>query len=167
MGVFLKFLIFFLLLSTHAFARDLDKLYKKTDFKIGAQKFTAYIADDEGGRENGLMFIEKIPENTGMLFVFEEERPLNFWMKNTLIPLSIGFFDHQGVLIDIQEMRTAIMELKPPTYPSKGPALFALEMNPGWFEKHGIKIGSRLERPMKSPSALLNRELPLPKATRH
>lgn len=161
--------VFFLISSFAAGARNLDKLYKKADFKIGENKFTAYIADDEKGREDGLMFIKKIPDDTGMLFVFERERPLAFWMKNTLIPLAIGFFDHGGVLIDIQEMKVAnsIMELSPPSYPSKGPAAFALEMNAGWFSKHKIKTGSRLERLAKSPSKLLDENLPLQKSARH
>ena len=80
-----------LFISFFASARDLDKLYEKAAFKLGTSKFEAYIADDESKREQGLMFIEKMPENTGMLFVFDSERPLGFWMKNTFIPLSIAF----------------------------------------------------------------------------
>lgn len=171
MGIVLKkIILFFILFSSFASsARNLDKLYKKADFKIGENKFTAYIADDEKGREEGLMFIKKLPDDTGMLFVFERERPLAFWMKNTLIPLSIGYFDHSGILIDIQEMKvaTSIMDLSPPSYPSQGPALFALEMNARWFSKHKIKTGSRLERLGKSPSRLLEENLPLRKSARH
>jgi uncharacterized membrane protein (UPF0127 family) len=173
MGEFLKniFLawVFFSIVSPAAFARDLDKLYAKSEFKIGTHKFSAYIADDESLRAQGLMFIEKIPDDGGMLFVFEDERPLGFWMKNTLIPLSIGFFDARGVLIDIQEMKVAasIMEMSPPSYQSKGPALFALEMNTGWFARHAIKTGSHLVRLTKSNSRLLNQKLPLPKSARH
>ncbi|MGZ3721677.1 MAG: DUF192 domain-containing protein [Bdellovibrionales bacterium] len=163
----IAFLILFSCGAVHA--RDLNKLYSKADFKIGTQKFSAYVADDEERRAQGLMFIEKMPENTGMLFVFEDERVLGFWMKNTLIPLSIGFFDAKGVLIDIQEMKVAasIMEVSPPSYKSNGAAAFALEMNTGWFAKHGIKTGSHLVRLTKSNSTLLNEKLPLPKSTRH
>jgi uncharacterized protein len=168
-GEFLKLLALFLIFSQPLFARDLNKLYGKAEFKLAAQKFNAYIADDEDRRAQGLMFIEKLPENTGMLFVFEEERPLGFWMKNTLIPLAIGFFDANGVLIDIQEMKVAssIMEVNPPSYQSRGPALFALEMNTGWFAKHKIKNGSRLTRLSKLKSKLLDEKLPLPKSARH
>jgi uncharacterized membrane protein (UPF0127 family) len=173
MGEFLKLLTATVALtfifSGGAFARDLDKLYGKSEFKIGTQKFSAYVADNEDRRAQGLMFIEKMPENSGMLFVFEEVRPLAFWMKNTLIPLAIGFFDANGVLIDIQEMKVAssIMEVDPPSYQSRGPALFALEMNTGWFAKHKIKNGSRLVRLTKLKSQLLDEKLPLPKSTGH
>lgn len=155
-----------LFFSQNTFARDLDKLFQKVQFKIGVEKFSAFIADSDEGRAQGLMFIEKMPDNAGMLFVFEEERPLGFWMKNTLIPLSIGFFDKKAVLTDVQEMKVAgsIMELSPPSYQSKGPALFALEMNAGWFLRHKIKPGARLVRLEKSASQALNEKLPLPKS---
>jgi len=169
-GVILKYaLLAFFFITAAVNARDLDKLYKKADLRIGPQKISAYIADDEEGRAQGLMFIEKMPENVGMIFVFEEERPLSFWMKNTLIPLSIGFFDAKGKLIDIQEMSVAnsIMEKQPPSYPSKGPAMFALEMNTGWFSRHKIKVGVKLARLADTPSKLFNEELPKQKSARH
>ena len=166
--VFISALAVSQVFTVHAFARDLAKLYTKADFKIASQKFTAYIADDDDRRGQGLMQIEKIPENTGMLFVFETERVQGFWMKNTLIPLSIGFFNEKGLLIDVQEMQTgSLMEMSPPSYRSRGPALFALEMNTGWFQRHGIKIGSQLIRVSKSTSQILNEKLPLPKSPRH
>lgn len=141
-------------------ARDLDRLYEKAQFKLGAARFTAYIADDEQKRAQGLMNVGSLPENTGMLFVFEREQPLNFWMKNTLIPLSIGFFSGQGKLIDQQEMTPgSIMSLSVPTYKSRKDGMFALEMNAGWFAKHKVKEGARLELLSKSKSALLKSKL--------
>ena len=106
------------------------------------------------------MYIEKLPENTGMLFVFEQEQPLNFWMKNTLIPLSIGFFSGKGKLVDQQEMRPgSVMSLDIPTYKSRKDGMFALEMNAGWFGKHKVKDGAQLELVSKSKSALLKSKL--------
>ncbi len=150
-----------LVVSITAAPRDLDKLYKKADFKVGEKTFSAYLADDEAKRAQGLMFIEEIPADVGMLFIFEQVQPLGFWMKNTVIPLNIGFFDEGGVLIDIQEMKIAgsLMDLQPPTYQSRGPALFALEMNTGWFARHKIKTGSHLQLVSKSPSPLLSKLL--------
>jgi hypothetical protein len=138
-------------------ARDLDQLYEKVAFKLGGQSVQLYIADDDSRREQGLMYIEKLPENTGMLFVFEEERPLAFWMKNTLLPLAIGFFDHTGKLVDVQEMSVAssMMSTDIPTYSSRAPAQLALEMNREWFTRHKIKVGSRLELTGKAKSTLL------------
>ncbi|NJL23984.1 MAG: hypothetical protein HC902_01530, partial [Calothrix sp. SM1_5_4] len=133
MAGFLKALVFTFCFP--ALARDLDKFYEKTAFKIGAVKFEAYVADDESKRAQGLMFIKEMAPDTGMLFVFEREQSLGFWMKNTLIPLAIGFFDRDGVLIEVQEMKVAssLMTLDVPSYRSRAPALFALEMNSGWF----------------------------------
>lgn len=142
-------------------ARDLDKLYEKTKMRVGSKTIDAYIADDDLGREHGLMYVTSLPENTGMLFVFESERPLGFWMKNTLIPLAIGFFDKTGKLVDIQEMEVAsAMDLQPPSYRSRSSARFALEMNKAWFAKNKIKVGDRLKLsgPVKSP--LLKSALP-------
>ena len=145
-----------------AHARDLDKLYEKAKFRLGKKEFTAYVADDDKGRANGLMDIEKLPADTGMLFVFQEERIQGFWMKNTLIPLNIGFFDKDGKLIDAQEMKPAesLMSADIPSYQSAGPALFALEMNSRWFEKHKIKPGTKLELLSKTKSKLLSQSLP-------
>lgn len=151
-----------ILLVGVAFARDLDKLFSKTDFKLGSNKFTAYVADDEAKRERGLMFVENMAENVGMLFIFEEQRPLGFWMKNTLIPLQIGFLDRKGKVVDIQEMTPAksSMAREVPTYHSKADAQFALEMNTGWFTRHKVKIGDTLRLTGKADSKLLQRTLP-------
>lgn len=159
MKTVLSFIISVYSLTAHA--RDLESLYKKTKLKLGKEIIEVYIADTEEGRAQGLMFIEKIPESTGMIFVFENEQPLGFWMKNTLIPLAIGFFDKSGKLIKIEEMQIAksLMDLSPPSYTSGEPARFALEMNTGWFTKHAIKTGAHLERIGKSPSPLLDKAL--------
>lgn len=154
--------VLLLLAGTRALAGNLDKDFKKTTLQVGKQKITAYIADDTAKRERGLMFVEKLPANTGMLFVFEHIQPLGFWMKNTLIPLAIGFFDDKGVLIDVQEMKVAesLMDREPPTYQSRGPGLFALEMPQGWFKKAGIRVGAKLKTVGALPSPLLQKLLP-------
>jgi len=151
-----------ILLIGVAFARDLDKLFDKADFKLGSSKFTAYVADDEAKRERGLMFVENMPADVGMLFVFDEERPLGFWMKNTLIPLQIAFFNRAGKVVDIQEMEPAksSMSREVPTYHSKSDARYALEMNAGWFTRHKVRNGDTLKLSGKSKSALLNKSLP-------
>ena len=158
-----------LVLSFAAFARDLDKQFQKAKLSVGIQSISAWIADDSVKREEGLMFVEKMPEDSGMLFVFEDEQPLNFWMKNTVIPLAIGYFNAKGVLIDMQEMKvtSSLMDLRPPTYESRGPALFALEMNAGWFARHKIKIGARLRLNGPPTSKLLADKLKVNRNSRH
>ncbi len=127
-------------------ARDLSKQYKKSKFKIGAQKFEAYVADTDANRSEGLMYVTKLPADTGMLFVFDQEMPQSFWMKNTLIPLSIGFIDSNGTLVDVQEMvpASSMVQVEIPTYQSRKPAAYALEMNKGWFSTHKVKTGAKL-----------------------
>lgn len=79
-----------------------------------------------------------------MIFVFREERPRSFWMKNTFVPLAIGYFNEKKELIDVQEMAAAQSEMQTefPNYVSKGPAKYALEVPKGWFQKHKIPMKS-------------------------
>lgn len=94
----------------------------------------------------GLMFRSHLGENEGMLFIFEGEQTRSFWMKNTLIDLSIGFFDKSGTLVDVQEMKSGkgIPDSALKSYLSVKPAKYALEMNRGWFDKKKVKIGTKL-----------------------
>jgi uncharacterized membrane protein (UPF0127 family) len=105
------------------------------------------IANTMATRSYGLMFRRSLPENAGMLFVFEEDARWGFWMKNTLIPLSIGFIDNQWRLIEIKDMAVAAdPENGPfPTYEASAPYRHALEVNQGFFQRKGITTGARLE----------------------
>jgi uncharacterized protein len=101
---------------------------------------TAQVADTPKKRDKGLMFVEKLPENEGMLFVFSGETYGGFWMKNTLIPLSIAFLDSNGKILKILDMVPCKEELCP-TYDPEITYHYALEVNLGWFEKNQIKEG--------------------------
>ena len=81
-----------------------------------------------------------------MLFIFNEELVREFWMKNTLINLDIGYFDKNKKLIDIQQMKavTSVMQTDLPRYPSKQPAMYALEMQQTWFKKNKFRYGGPL-----------------------
>ena len=125
---------------------------KTEKIKVGSLTVLAEIADTPDSRERGLMYRKSMGANEGMLFVFEYPQPMAFWMKNTLIPLSIGYFDQSGRLLDTHEMTPAVTgAVQPKTYPSTGDAKYALEMNKGWFTKHGVKVGSKLTLPAQSP----------------
>ncbi|WP_078411915.1 DUF192 domain-containing protein [Priestia abyssalis] len=103
-------------------------------------RLTVQVADTQGKREKGLMFVGKLPENEGMLFVFSKKIYGGFWMKNTLIPLSIAFLDPDGKILKILDMEPCKKD-KCATY---NPGLFyhyALEVNLGWFEKNQIQEG--------------------------
>ncbi len=97
------------------------------------------ITSDEHAK--GLMGRSELCDNCGMLFIFEDEEYRTFWMKNTKIPLSIAFIDASGLINDIQDMKPYQTF---PTYTSKYPAKFALEVNQGWFKKNYIKPGSKV-----------------------
>lgn len=127
---------------------------------VGGHAVTAEIADNDDRRERGLMHRTKMGADEGMLFIFDFSQPMAFWMKNTLIPLSIGYFDADGKLLETYEMVPAPLgQERPVTYPSHKPALYALEMNKGWFKKHAIKAGAELKLPPR-PTSRDNRPSP-------
>ena len=103
------------------------------------------VADDALERASGLMFRPSLGENQGMLFVFDKERQLSFWMKNTLIPLDLIFVDDDLVIIDIKEdfepCRAEDEVCK--TYSSYGK--YVIEVNSGYVEAKGIVVGDGVE----------------------
>jgi len=108
---------------------------------------TAEIADDNAERQKGLMARPEgsLPEDAGMLFVFGREQPLSFWMKDTLIPLSIAYIAADGRIVDIQDMAP----LDETSHPSAEPAKYALEVNQGFFAECGVEMGDTVEIPQE------------------
>ena len=102
-----------------------------------ARVFVEVVSKPED-RALGLMFRRSLAPDSGMLFIFEADEFQRFWMKNTLIPLSIAFITRDSLITDILEM--APLDTTTP-YVSSKPALYALEMNSGWFQSHGIRTG--------------------------
>ncbi len=99
------------------------------------------IADTPTKWAKGLQMRNELPDGKGMLFVYPNARRLSFWMKNTLIPLSIAFFDENRTMLNILDMDLPSgQNLR---YRSTAPALYALEVPLGWFERHGIKSGAQ------------------------
>ena len=103
------------------------------------KNITVEIALTDNERQQGLMFRQSLGKNSGMLFVFSHEEHLSFWMKNTFVPLSIAYIDKHGRIIDIQNMKPLDTSI---SYPSKMKAMYALEVNMGWFKENGITEGS-------------------------
>jgi uncharacterized protein len=114
--------------------------------EIRGHRFEIEIAADDAARERGLMFRDSMPADHGMLFLFEQPGTLNFWMKNTHIPLDILYFDQNYKLVSMQ------LRVPPchsagndcPTYPSVEPAQYVLELNAGTADKLGLKPGDTL-----------------------
>jgi uncharacterized protein len=103
------------------------------------------IADGVFEQQRGLMYRNSLGEDRGMLFVYQREQPLSFWMKNTRIPLSIAYIDSKGRITDILDMKP--LDDKPPHYVSSEPVQYALEVNQGFFDEHGVKVGARARLP--------------------
>ena len=111
-----------------------------SELTVGGQRLTVEVAAQPEQRERGLMYRRMLPENYGMLFVFDAPQMLRFWMKNTYLPLSIAFIDADGVIVNITDMKPRTLN----THSSVKPAQYALEVNQGWFKRHGIAAGARV-----------------------
>jgi len=100
-------------------------------------ELTVEIARTDEERALGLMFRKKLPDGQGMLFVFDRDQQMSFWMKNTLIPLSIAFITSDGHILEIKDMQpNDINSVK-----SSRSARYALEVPQGWFNRVNVKAG--------------------------
>jgi uncharacterized membrane protein (UPF0127 family) len=99
------------------------------------------IADTPESMERGLMFRDALPADNGMLFVFGQPRRANFWMHNTRIPLSIAYLDANGRILELHDM-FPYDETPISSYGAN--VSYALEVNQGWFAKHGITPGMQI-----------------------
>lgn len=106
----------------------------------GIHNIQAEIAQTPDQREIGLMYRKTMGTNDGMLFAFEKAGKQCFWMKNTLLPLSVAFVADDGMIVNIDDMQPLTLD----GHCSTKPVRFVLEMNQGWFAKRGIKAGERL-----------------------
>ena len=104
---------------------------------------TVEIADSPQERATGLMNVAYLDEDYGMLFVYPEDTASGFWMKDTTIPLSIAFIAADGSILEMQDMEPLSVELHRPAQAYR----YALEVNQGWFERHGLGAGDRAEIP--------------------
>lgn len=109
---------------------------------VGGHELKVKVAANDSHREKGLMNTEALPDNEGMLFVYEEPQMMSFWMKDTYLPLDIAFFDSDRYLTNIEFMRP---DQTKNIYHSAGEAKYALEVNRGWFLDRGIRVYDRLE----------------------
>jgi uncharacterized membrane protein (UPF0127 family) len=135
------FLVLFTVVSGFA---EISGAMDKKEMTLGKEKLSVEIAQSEEEQEKGLMNRKVLPDGKGMLFIFKEEKPLHFWMKGTLIPLSIGYFSKDKILLETLDMEPASpMDQSPIIYSSKSPAMYALEVPKGWFKRKKIKLGNK------------------------
>ncbi|HVS57359.1 MAG TPA: DUF192 domain-containing protein [Casimicrobiaceae bacterium] len=116
---------------------------------IKGHRLAAETAATTATRTVGLMHRFSLKPDHGMLFVFDAPQPLAFWMKNTFVPLSIAFIGADGRILNIEDMAPQTEA----THPSRGLALYALEMKKGWFAERAIAAGDRVEGLQKAPTA--------------
>lgn len=118
--------------------------------KINGTKLMLKVAYSQERQSIGLMHITKLNENEGMIFVYDKERYIAFWMKNTLIPLSIAYVEADGRIAGIYNMYPVdknMPDQEIPTYPAPTKVKFAIETKQGWFDLRGIKEGTYIEIP--------------------
>lgn len=143
--IFFLFTIFSLIFISTACTSSNKKLPVKKLVLVNSEGkeivVKAEIASTFDERKNGFMFRQEIPDGTGMLFIFEEEQILDFWMKNTPHPLSIAYIDKNGKIRDILDMTPYSLA----NITSSTEVLYALEVPQGWYEKVGIKTGDKLK----------------------
>jgi uncharacterized membrane protein (UPF0127 family) len=135
-----------LLLAAWAYpstAQDPQTDLPRVKLSVGMHLIDAQVAQTPGQREVGLMFRKDMPQNEGMLFVFEFPSMQCFWMKNTLLPLSVAFLADDGTVINVDEMKPQTLD----SHCSEQPVRYVLEMNKAWFSRKGIRAGSRLSGP--------------------
>lgn len=109
------------------------------------QRFNVAIADDDASRARGLMFVDELPKNEGMFFVFRREEPRAFWMKNTRILLDIIYLNKDLVVVDIIEQAKPCRSARCPSYPSARPAQYVLELNGGMAQQIGLSVGDQVQ----------------------
>lgn len=112
--------------------------------ELGGERFTVELAQTDAERTLGLMYRREMAPDHGMLFIFEDEAPRGFWMKNTLIPLDMLFFDAGRRLLNIQQDVPPCRADPCPSYRSSGPARYVLELNGGRSRALDLAPGAEL-----------------------
>jgi len=107
----------------------------------GSVSVEAELARTDAERSTGLMYRNKLEDGKGMLFIFEADQVLSFWMKNTSIPLSIAFISYDGTITDIRDMHPNTTN---PVHSSRS-VRYALEVPQGWFSGAGVKPGDKVK----------------------
>ena len=112
------------------------------EIQLGTKSYTLEVADEPLERETGLMRRDEMPSDHGMIFVFPDEQPRRFWMKNTRIPLDILFISSSGRIVSISTMKPYVGEAE-----SGDAAKYVIELNAGEASKSGVKIDGQIQIP--------------------
>jgi uncharacterized protein len=116
---------------------------------LGGADFVIEIANTNDVRMHGLMERDSMPNNHGMIFVFPDEQPREFWMKNTRYPLDIAYISSSGQVVSIKQMKAYDLT----SVPSDSPAKYAIELNFGVASAAGLKVGDHIDIPAEAKDA--------------
>ncbi len=120
--------------------QEAQQALDNTTLQIGTHTIKAEVARSKEARQRGLMYRLKLADNSGMLFIFDQKSAHCFWMRNTLIPLSIAFLDDNGTIINIEDMQPQTDA----NHCAQAPTRYALEVSQGWFTKKGVQAGDKV-----------------------
>ena len=129
------------LASPFAMAQDTPQDLPTIRLSSGMHVLQVQVAQTPEQQQIGLMFRKTMGTNDGMLFIFDEPRQQCFWMKNTLLPLSVAFIADDGSVVNVDDMKPLTLD----SHCSTKPVRYVLEMNVGWYDKRGIKAGSKFQ----------------------
>ena len=127
-------------LPHRAFAQSSPTEFRVIPLTAGIHVIRAEVAMEPSERERGLMYRQQLGDNQGMVFLFDRPAVQCMWMRNTLIPLSVAFVDNDGRIINVEDMAAQTDT----NHCAARPARYALEMNLGWFKKHGVAVGTEI-----------------------
>jgi hypothetical protein len=127
-------------LANAAPAQGIPQDLPAISLNAGMHNIRAAVAQTDDQLTTGLMYRRQMAQHEGMLFVYESPARRCFWMKNTILPLSIAFLADDGTVVNIEDMQPQTLD----SHCSTQPVRYALEMNQGWFAKRGIKAGSKI-----------------------
>lgn len=119
--------------------------YSGPRVEIDGRVFEVDIADDTEERQQGLMFVEEMKDNKGMIFVYDKPRNLAFWMKNTLIPLDIIYIGENYRVVSIAKNAQPCENDPCKSYSSNVEAQYVLEINGGLSDEYGIEVGDKVD----------------------
>jgi uncharacterized protein len=134
---------FLLFLFAAVVQQGCGELLETANLHIDGNNLEVEIARTADEQAAGLMHRNTLPPDRGMLFVYDRDKKLTFWMKNTSIPLSIAFVSADGIIKEIYDMKPFSLN----RISSRHSVRYALEVNQGYFEEYGISVGDQVEFP--------------------
>lgn len=115
--------------------------FKQANIQVAGRNLQVEFADSAALRARGLMFRKSLCDDCGMLFKFTPSRQVAMWMKNTYVPLDVAYFRKDGTITDIKPLQPQDLT----SVRSSGAISYALEMNQGWFAKHKVSVGDKIQ----------------------